>query len=65
MGGNGGVKHAYVLTMVEALKFSIFTNVHIFQCMGKIFLCEISKGTLEIEYKIHQLYIERCDFSSP
>ena len=52
-GGGGGVKNAYELLNLRALKISMYEN-HIFQCMCKIFCVEfqiphkISTHTLKI-----------------
>ena len=37
-------------------------EIHMFECVGKKFLCEISKVTFEIPHKISCPYIERWDF---
>ena len=55
-------KDAYELLNQRAFKFSPANKMYIFQCMGKIFLCGISKDTFEIPHKISDPYIERCKF---
>ena len=58
----GRFKNAYELLNLRALKIAILFKKYIFQCMGKIFLCGISKGTFEIPHKISYPYIERGGF---
>ena len=48
----GRFKNTYELLDLRALKFSPVNKIHIFQCMGKIFLCGISKVPFEIPHKI-------------
>ena len=60
----GRFKNTYELLNLRALKISKLHKNHIFQCMGKIILCGISKGTFEIPHKISYPYIERCVFYS-
>ena len=55
-GGGLGFKNAYELINLVALKSSLFTKLHIFQCMGKIFCAEFQRVTLiHTKYFIHTL----------
>ena len=52
----------YELINLRALRFSPVNEMHIFQCMGKIFCEEFQRSPFEIPHKISYPYIERCDF---
>ena len=51
----------YELLNLRALKFSPLNKIDLFQCLGKIFVCNF-KGIFEIPHKISYPYIERYHF---
>ena len=46
-----GFKDTYELLNLRALKFSPMNNIHIFQCMGKIFCVEFQRYPLKLHTK--------------
>ena len=58
------VQSSTELLNLRALKIVMLYKNCIFQCMGNIFFCGISKVPFEIPQKISCPYIERCLFYS-